>query len=107
MNKVDTKTGAAKSPSHVSKKSSLDLEARLAALSNKTIKRQEKEKVESDTPKHSPTDPKFDLSKITSHHAEGSAKVKQDWAEMLPVDRKEEARRRLAERKKLRKAQPV
>lgn len=107
MDKVDAKTGAAKSSSHVAEKSSLGLEARLAALSNKTTKRQEKEKAESDTPKHSPTDPKFDLSKITSHHAEGSAKVKQDRAEILSVDRKEEARRRLAERKKLRKAQPA
>ncbi|KAL1649346.1 hypothetical protein SLS61_006454 [Didymella pomorum] len=105
--KVDVKTGAAKPATHVSGGSSLDLEARLAALSNKTTKRQEKEKVESDTPKHSPTDRKFDLSNITSHHAEGSAKVKQDRAEMVRVDRKEEARRRLAERKKLRKAQPA
>ncbi|KAF3046184.1 hypothetical protein E8E11_006237 [Didymella keratinophila] len=107
MEKVDAKTGAAKSTAHVSGRSSLDLEARLAALSNKTSNRQEQEKVESDTPKHSPTDPKFDLSKITSHHAEGSAKVKQDRTEILPVNRKEEARRRLAERKKLRKAQPA
>ncbi|KAF3035936.1 hypothetical protein E8E12_005177 [Didymella heteroderae] len=107
IEKVDVKTGAAKSSSHVAGKPSLDLEARLAALSTKPTKKQETEKLESDTPKHSPTDPKFDLAKITSHHAEGSAKVKQDRAEMLPVDRKEEARRRLAERKKLRKAQPA
>lgn len=48
-------------------------------------------------------DAKFDVSKITSHHAEGSRQVKQDRAEMVPVDRKEQARRRLQERKKLRK----
>jgi hypothetical protein len=47
----------------------------------------------------SSTDPKFDLSKITSHHAEGSSQVKKERGEALPVDRKEEARRRLAERK--------
>jgi hypothetical protein len=52
---------------------------------------------------HSPTDPKFDLSKITAHHAEGSMQVKKDRAEILPMDRKEQARRRLEERKKLRK----
>lgn len=105
MDKASAKTGIAKSSAPVAGKPSLDLEARLAALSNKTIQRQENEKVESDTPKHSPTDPKFDLSRIMSHHAEGSVKVKQDRAEMLPVDRKEEARKRLAERKKLRKGQ--
>ncbi|KAF1850934.1 uncharacterized protein K460DRAFT_269149 [Cucurbitaria berberidis CBS 394.84] len=52
---------------------------------------------------HSPTDPRFDLSKITSHHAEGSTQVKRDRVELLPGDRKEQARRRLEERKKLRK----
>lgn len=56
------------------------------------------------TSHHSPTDPKFDLSKITAHHAEGSSQVKKDRAEILPGDRKEQARRRLEEkRKKLRK----
>jgi hypothetical protein len=55
----------------------------------------------------SPTDPKFDLSKITAHHAEGSAQVKHDRSRMLPVDRKEQARRRLEERKKLRKNGPT
>ena len=52
---------------------------------------------------HAPTDNKFDLSKITTHHAEGSAQVKHDRSQMLPVDRKEQARRRLEERKRLRK----
>ncbi|KAF1933573.1 uncharacterized protein M421DRAFT_51965 [Didymella exigua CBS 183.55] len=107
MDKVSAKTGAAKTSSHVAGKSSLDLEARLAALSSKASKKQQTDKSETDTPKHSPTDPKFDLSKITSHHAEGSAQVKHDRAEMLPVDRKAEARRRLEERKKLRKAAPA
>lgn len=51
----------------------------------------------------SPTDPKFDLSKITAHHAEGSTQVKRDKVDMLPADRKEQARRRLEARKKLRK----
>lgn len=54
----------------------------------------------------SPTDPKFDLSKITAHHAEGSAQVTKDRAEILPEDRKELAKRRLEERKKLRKNAP-
>tara|TARA_R110002003_G_scaffold95_3_gene7250 strand:- start:9057 stop:10802 length:1746 start_codon:yes stop_codon:yes gene_type:complete len=55
----------------------------------------------------SPTDPKFDLSKITAHHAEGSSQVKKDRAEILPVDRKEQARKRLEERKKLKKNAPA
>ncbi|KAH6464577.1 hypothetical protein HBI57_046680 [Parastagonospora nodorum] len=55
---------------------------------------------------HSPTDPKFDLSKITAHHAEGSSLVKKDRAEILPLDRKEQARKRLEERKRLRKNAP-
>ncbi|KAF2128450.1 hypothetical protein P153DRAFT_293582 [Dothidotthia symphoricarpi CBS 119687] len=55
------------------------------------------------TAHQAPADERFNVSKITSHHAEGSAQVKQDRAEMLPVDRKEQARRRLEERKKLRK----
>jgi hypothetical protein len=54
----------------------------------------------------SPMDPRFDLSKITAHHAEGSSQVKKDRAEILPVDRKEQARRRLEERKRLRKTPP-
>jgi hypothetical protein len=110
MEKVDAKTGATKSSSHAAGKSSLDLEERLAALSSKPNRKAQAERPdmpETDTPKHSPTDPKFGLSKITSHHAEGSAQVKQDRAEMLPVDRKAEARRRLEERKKLRKAAPA
>jgi hypothetical protein len=52
---------------------------------------------------HAHTDAKFDLSRITAHHAEGSAQVKHDRSQMLPVDRKEQARRRLEERKRLRK----
>jgi hypothetical protein len=56
---------------------------------------------------HSPTDPKFDLSKITAHHAEGSSQVKKDRADILPLDRKELAKRRLEERKKLRKNTPT
>ncbi|KAH7087837.1 spindle pole body formation-associated protein-domain-containing protein [Paraphoma chrysanthemicola] len=55
----------------------------------------------------SPTDPKFDLSKLTAHHAEGSTQIKKDRAEILPVDRKEEARKRLEARKKLRKNAPA
>lgn len=56
---------------------------------------------------HSPTDPKFDLSKITAHHAEGSAQVKKDRAEVGPVDRKAEAKKRLEARRKLRKNAPA
>lgn len=55
----------------------------------------------------SPTDPRFDLSKITAHHAEGSSQVKKDRAEILPAERKELAKRRLEERKKLRKNTPT
>lgn len=58
-------------------------------------------------PSQSPTDPKFDLSKVTAHHAEGSAQVKKDRAEIPPLDRKELAKRRLAERQKLRKNPPA
>ncbi|KAF2446601.1 hypothetical protein P171DRAFT_520084 [Karstenula rhodostoma CBS 690.94] len=46
----------------------------------------------------SSTDSKFDMSKITSHHAEGSSQVKKERM-TLPVDRKAEARKRLAERR--------
>jgi hypothetical protein len=56
--------------------------------------------VETDKPSSSSsTDPKFDMSKITSHYAEGPSQIKKERGEALPVDRKEEARRRLAERK--------
>jgi hypothetical protein len=55
----------------------------------------------------SPTDSRFDLSKITAHHAEGSSQVKKDRAELPPLDRKEMAKRRLAERQKLRKNPPT
>ncbi|KAJ4358919.1 hypothetical protein N0V95_002625 [Ascochyta clinopodiicola] len=107
MEKVDAKIGAAKAQSRVAEKPGLELEARLAALTAKPLKKQETEKPKTDAVLHPPTDPKFDLSKITSHHAEGSAKVKSDRAEMLPVDRKAEARRRLEERRKLKKAAPA
>jgi len=55
----------------------------------------------------STSDSKFNVSKITAHHAEGSAQIKHDRAEILPVDRKAEARRRLEARKKLRKNCPA
>lgn len=57
-------------------------------------------------PAVSPTDPRFDVSRITAHHSEGSTQVKKDRAEMEPVDRKEKARKRLEERRKLRKTPP-
>lgn len=56
---------------------------------------------------HSPTDPKFNLSKLTAHHAEGSAQVTKDRAEVGPTDRKAEAKKRLEERRKLRKNAPA
>ncbi|KAH7386819.1 spindle pole body formation-associated protein-domain-containing protein [Phaeosphaeria sp. MPI-PUGE-AT-0046c] len=56
---------------------------------------------------HSPTDPRFDMSKITAHHAEGSSQVKKDRAELPPAERKEQARKRLEERRKLRKNGPT
>lgn len=49
--------------------------------------------------KESPTDPKFAVSKLTSHHAEGSSQVKRERVQLLPADRKEEARKRLLARK--------
>ena len=107
MAKVDAKLSTAKAQIHTTEKPELDLEERLAALSSKTSQKQHSDKPKTEPAVHSPTDPRFDLSKITSHHAEGSANVKQDRAEMLPVDRKAEARRRLEERRKLKKAAPA
>jgi hypothetical protein len=52
---------------------------------------------------HSPTDAKFDLSKITAHHAEGSTQVKKDRVDIATDDRKAQAKKRLEERRKLRK----
>jgi hypothetical protein len=82
-----------------------------AALRNEDKRSPDTAKTEApkkaDTAHQSPTDPKFDLSKITAHHAEGSAQVKHDRSQMLPVDRKEQARRRLEERKRLRKNAPT
>ncbi|KAF2823714.1 hypothetical protein CC86DRAFT_327596 [Ophiobolus disseminans] len=56
---------------------------------------------------HSPIDPKFDVSKLTAHHAEGSAQVTKDRAEVGPAERKADAKRRLEERKRLRKNPPT
>lgn len=50
------------------------------------------------------TDVKFDVSKVAACRAEGPINAKQGRAETQPIDRKEEARRRLEERKRLRKA---
>lgn len=102
MEKADAK---AQVPS--TRKVEQDLESRLAALSAKPAKNEVMERSKDASAGLSPTDPKFDLAKITAHHAEGSTKVKHDRAEMLPVDRKIEARRRLEERKRLKKAAPV
>jgi hypothetical protein len=57
---------------------------------------------------HSPTDAKFDLSRITAHHAEGSTQVKKDRVE-IGEDRKALAKRRLEEKKRerLRKNVPT
>ncbi|KAH6622446.1 spindle pole body formation-associated protein-domain-containing protein [Boeremia exigua] len=107
MESADARTEAKTNQPRVEEQPVLDLEARLAALSSKPSKKDGTEKSRSEPSKYSPTDPKFDLAKITSHHAEGSTKVKHDRVEMLPVDRKSEARKRLEERKKLRKAAPV
>ncbi|KAJ8114068.1 hypothetical protein OPT61_g3969 [Boeremia exigua] len=106
MEAADAKGETAKAQSQIAKPVS-DLEARLAALSSKPSKQLDTGNAKIEHAKHSPTDPRFDLAKITSHHAEGSTKVTHDRAEMLPVDRKTEARRRLEERKKLRKAGPA
>jgi hypothetical protein len=92
-----------------------DAEARPGAASVNERHGQKEAKVTSvqvsakaDTASHlSSTDVKFNLSKITAHHAEGSAQVKQDRVEMPPVDRKELARKRLEERKRLRKNSPA
>jgi hypothetical protein len=89
------------------------LEARLEALRPTVNKNLESEKPEAETTRKpgpvanlSPTDPKFDLSKITAHHAEGSAQVKKDRAEILPAERKELARKRIEERRRLKKNAP-
>ncbi|CAN9419683.1 unnamed protein product [Alternaria alternata] len=82
-----------------------ELEA--TSVSSKRVERQKLEESKTDASSRSVrSDAKFDLSKVTAHHAEGSAQVKHDRSQMLPVDRKEQARRRLEERKKLRKAGP-
>lgn len=47
-------------------------------------------------------DPKFDISKAATHHAEGSSQVTRDRALPLPSDRAENAKRRLLERKQRR-----
>lgn len=107
METADAKAEATRTRNGSADQPASDLEARLAALSSKPTKHHDTEKPKSETAQHSPTDPKFDLTKITSHHAVGSTKVKHDRAEMVPVDRKAEARRRLAERKKLKKAAPL
>lgn len=49
------------------------------------------------------TDSRLDASKIMTHHVEGPTQIKRDQVEPSPVDRKEQARRRLEERKKSRK----
>jgi hypothetical protein len=71
------------------------------------VARAEGPKVAEATSLRSPTDPKFDLSKITAHHAEGSSQVTKDRADIPPLDRKELAKRRLEERRKLRKNTPT
>lgn len=79
-----------------------ELEA-TSVLSKKDQRQKPDESKANASSHHTPTDNKFDLSKITAHHTEGSAQVKHDRSQMLPVDRKEQARRRLEERKRLRK----
>lgn len=101
------KDEAKKDTGKITEKPALDLEARLTALASRPSKKHDAEKAKTKPVHDSPTDPKFDLSKVTAHHAEGSTKVKHDRAEMVAVDRKAEARRRLEERKKLKKAVPV
>jgi hypothetical protein len=82
-----------------------ELEA--TSVSSKRAEKQKLEEPKTDASSRSArNDAKFDLSKVTAHHAESSAQVKHDRSQMLPVDRKEQARRRLEERKKLRKAGP-
>jgi hypothetical protein len=58
---------------------------------------------------HSPTDAKFDLSKITAHYAEGSTQVTKDRVEIGPEARKAKAKKRLEEkqRERLRKNAPA
>ncbi|KAF1915486.1 spindle pole body formation-associated protein-domain-containing protein [Ampelomyces quisqualis] len=110
----DTKANAASNRSRTTKVARhIDVRSNPTIASDRHCKTESKETsvhipTKADTNSHhSPTDPKFDLSRITTHHAEGSAQVKKDRAEILPVDRKEQARRRLEERKKLRKNAPV
>jgi hypothetical protein len=108
--KMDFSTGRSQAA-----RATRDVEARSSAASVNERHDQKETKVTSvqssakaDTVSQpSPTDLKFDLSKITAHHAEGSAQVKKDRVEMPPADRKEQARKRLEERKRLRKNSPA
>jgi hypothetical protein len=89
-----------------------ELEARLAALSSKPVKHDpDTSRVEAhkktESAIHHTTDSRFDMSRITTHHAEGSTQVKRDRADILPADRKAQARKRLEERKRLRKNAPT
>jgi hypothetical protein len=98
----------------VNEKPTHELEARLAALSSKPTKKHDMDtsrvevskKIEP-TVRQPTSDSKFDLSRITTHHAEGSTQVKRDRADLLPADRKAQARKRLEERKRLRKNAPA
>jgi hypothetical protein len=96
-------------PSYKTEKPAHELEARLAALSSKPTKKHDIDtsRVEVSKKTESTADSRFDISRITAHHAEGSAQVKRDRAEILPADRKAQARKRLEERKRLRKNAPT
>lgn len=48
-------------------------------------------------PGTTPTDSKFDISRITGHHAEGSSQIKKERAP-IPADRRAKAKQRVAEK---------
>jgi len=88
---------------HVSELEATSVALKREVKHNNGASREQAPKKAEASSRQPPTDSKFDASKTTTHHAEGSAQVKQDRNQMLPVDRKALARQRLEERKKQRK----
>jgi hypothetical protein len=106
--KSDKKAEPMRRRERATEKATYVSELEAISVSSKRVDKQKPEESKVDVSSYpARTDAKFDLSKMTVHHAEGSAEVKHDRSQMLPVDRKEQARRRLEERKKLRKAGPT
>ena len=107
--KSEKKADPSKRREHTAEKAIHAAELAVTSTTTKDVRRSpaaskaETQKTNNATSHHSPTDPKFDLSKVTAHHAGGFAEVKGDRSKPTDVDRKELARRRLADRRKVRK----